>query len=113
MHSVSTGNTKEKASSFLRTMSEDDEVTWYIDIQLRQRVTTFKIDTGSEVTAISRETHQLIGNPKLSTPSKVIYGPVYQTLDIMGQFSGCLKYGKHSSQEIIYVVNGLKLTYLA
>ena len=25
-----------------------------------------------------------------------------------GQFSGCLKYGKHSSQETVYVVKGLK-----
>ena len=26
----------------------------------------------------------------------------------MSQFSGCLKYGKHSSQVTIYVVKGLK-----
>ena len=61
---VSTGNTEEKASSFLGTMTEDNKDSWYIDIQMRQRVITFKIDTGAKVTAISGKTHQLIGKPK-------------------------------------------------
>ena len=79
---------------------------------MRQRVITFKIDTGAEVTALSGKTHQLIGKPKLANPSKVLYGPVNHTLDVMGQFSGCLKYGKHSSQETVYVVKGLKTNLL-
>ena len=112
LHAVSTGNTKEKASSFLGTMTEDNKDSWYIDIQMRQRAITFKIDTGAEVTAISGKTHQLIEKPKLANPRKVLYGPINQTLDVMGQLSGCLKYGKHSSQETIYVVKGLKTNLL-
>ena len=81
---MSTGNTEEKASSFLGTMTEDNKDSWYIDIQMRQRVITFKIDTGAEVTVISGKTHQLIGKPKLANSSKVLYGPVNQTLDVMG-----------------------------
>ena len=99
LHAVSTGNTEEKDFSFLGTMIEDNKDSWYID-------------TGAEITAIYGKTHQLIGKPKLANPSKVLYGPVNQTLNVMGQFSGCLKYGKHSSQETAYVVKGLKLTYL-
>ena len=79
---------------------------------MRQRSITFKIDTGAEVTAISGKMHQLIGKPKLANPSKVLYDPANQTLDVMGQFSGCLKYGKHSSQETVHVVNGLKTNLL-
>ena len=90
---MSTGNTEEKASCFLATMTEDNKDSWYIDIQMRQRLITFKIDTGAEVTAISGKTHQLIGKPKLANPSKFFYGPVNQTLDVIGQFSRCLKYG--------------------
>ena len=86
LHAVSTGNTEEKASSFLGTMTEDDKDSWYIDIQMRQRVITFKIDTSAEVTAISGKTHQLIGKPKLANPSKVLYGPVNQTWDVMVSF---------------------------
>ena len=112
LHAVSTGNTEEKASSFLGTMTEDSKDSWYIDIQMRQRVITFKIDTSAKVTAINGKTHQLIGKLKLSNPSKVLYGPVNQTLDVMGQFSGCLKYGKHSLQETVYVVKGFKTNLL-
>ena len=65
---------------------------------MRLRIITLKINTGAEVAAINGKTHQLIGKPKLANPSKVLYGPVNQTLDVMNQFSGCLKYGKHSSQ---------------
>ena len=112
LHAVSTGNTEEKASSFLGTMTEDNKNSWYIDIQMRQMLITFKIDTGAKVTAISGKAHQLIGKPKLVNPSKVRYGPVNQTLNVMGQFSGCLKYGKHSSQETVYVEKGLKTNLL-
>ena len=112
LHAVSTDNTEEKASSFLGTITEDDKDSWYIGIQMRQRLTTFKIDTGAEVTAISGKTHQLIGKLKLANPSKVLYGPVNQALDVIGQFSGCLKYGKYSSLETVYVVKGLKTNLL-
>ena len=93
-------------------MTEDNKDSWYIDIQMRQKVITFRTDTGAEVTAISGKTHQLKGKPKLANPSKVLYGPVNQILDVMGQFSGYLKYGKHSSQETAYVVKGLKTNLL-
>ena len=79
---------------------------------MRQRLIIFKIDTSAEVTAISGKTHQLIGKPKLANPSKVLYGLVNQTLDVKGQFSGCLKYGKYFSLETVYVVKGLKTNLL-
>ena len=49
---------------------------------------TFKMDTGAEVTAINEVTHQLLGEPKLKKPTRVLWGPAHQTLDVVGQFMG-------------------------
>ena len=45
-------------------------------------------------------------------PKKVLCGPAHQTLDVLGQFSVCLKHKKHSTQEFVYVVWGLKTNLL-
>ena len=49
---------------------------------------TFKMDTGAEVTAINEGTHQLLGEPELRKPTKVLCGLAHQTLDVVGQFRG-------------------------
>ena len=69
-----------------------------------------KLGTGAEVTAISSGTHQFIGSPNLSPPSKVIYGSAHQILDVLEHFR---KHGKHIFQEMISVVNGLKINLQA
>lgn len=51
------------------------------------------MDTGAEVTAIQKATYQLLGKPELKNPSKTLYGPAHQTLNVLGQFSVWLKYG--------------------
>ena len=86
MHAVSTGNTGEKGFSPLGIMTDDDKVPWSIDIHMKQRIINFKMDTSSDVTATSGETHQLIGKPKLGSSRKFLYGPVNQILDVMGPF---------------------------
>ncbi len=70
------------------------------------------MDTRAEVTAISGETYKLLGSPLLNQPNKVLYGPVQQALNVLGQFSGWLKHGKRSAQETVYVVQGLKTNLL-
>ena len=81
-------------------------------MQLQGETVQFKLDTGAEVTAISTEVHQHIGSPTLSPPSKVLYGPARQTLNVLGQFQGTLRYGEHTFQETISVVDGLRTNLL-
>ncbi len=58
------------------------------------------MDTGAEVTAINRATYQLLGRPELKSPSKTLYGPApHQTLKVLGQFSGWLKYDQRSIRQ--------------
>ena len=48
---------------------------WIATINTNGHNTVFKLDTGAEVTAISAETFQEMGNIQLSKTSKVLYGP--------------------------------------
>ena len=43
-------------SAFLDTLSDDDKGVWNADLVMNGNKVTFKIDTGAEVTAISKET---------------------------------------------------------
>ena len=72
----------------------------------------FKLDTGADVTAISTEAHQHIGGTTLSPLSKALYGPARQALNVLGQFQGTLGFGENTSQETIFVVEGLRTNLL-
>ena len=58
-----------------------------IDIQIKQKSINFKMDMGAEVTAIQRNL-SVVGEPELRRPSKILYGPAHQALNVLGQFSG-------------------------
>lgn len=93
-------------SSFLGSMSSDGKKSWSVDIRIKQRSVSFKMDTRAEVTAISKDTYESLGEPQLGKPLKVLYGPAHQALNVLGQFSGWLKHGKRSARENVYVVKG-------
>ena len=99
-------------TAFLDVVSSQSGVPWMAEMQLQGETVQFKLDTGAEVTAISTEAHQHIGSPTLSPPSKVLYGPARQTLNVLGQFQGTLRYGEHTYQETISVVDGLRTNLL-
>ena len=55
-------------SAFLDTVSDDDKGVWNTDLFINGKTVTFKIDTGAEVTAISKETWETLGEPDLQSP---------------------------------------------
>ena len=69
---------------------------------------TFKIDTGAEVTAISKETWKTLGEPDLQSPNKLLQGPASKLLKTTGHFFYNLSYKGKESQQQIYVVDDLK-----
>ena len=93
-------------------MSSQQGTPWISSIQLEGKTVRFKLDTGADVTAISTEAHQHIGGTTLSPPSKALYGPARQTLNVLGQFQGTLRFGENTSQETIFVVEGLRTNLL-
>ena len=48
--------------------------------------TTFKLDTGEEVTDIIKKTYQTLNTSQLSTSLKILYAPSQQPLKTIGQF---------------------------
>ena len=56
---------------------------------------------------ISEEAHRTLGHPKLKEPSRVLYGPARQPLEVLGQFAGRLTHGDRVHSENIFVVRDL------
>ena len=95
-------------TAFLGTVRANSESLWMTKLLLNKMEVSFKLDTGAEVTAISEETYQRLGLPELQQPSKVLYGPARQTLNVVGQFTATLERQSHTSQQSVFVVRGLR-----
>ena len=60
---------------FLGAVTSNEEASWSVDIRLKRQIVPFKMDTGGEVTAINEGTYRSLGEPRLSEPTKVLWGP--------------------------------------
>ena len=98
--------------AFLDTISNDDKRVWNSELLVADKKVTFKIDTGAEVTAISKATWQSLGKPELQPPSKLLYGPAKKPLKNTGYFTSNLSHKTKISQQQIFVVDDLKTNLL-
>ena len=98
--------------AFLGVVTSEQEPSWTTTLLLGNRQTTFKLDTGAEVTAVSEEVYQSLGQGNLQRSSKALYGPACQTLEVLGQFTGELKHQEQVTSQTIFVVRGLKTNLL-
>ena len=67
--------------------------------------TSVKIDTGTEVTAITKETHQHLEEVPLHTPDRMLYGPSTQPLKVLGSFQGKFAHKGRMSEQTTYVID--------
>lgn len=93
--------------AFLGTVTSSKDKAWTVNIRLQGKEIVFKMDTGAEVTVISEKEYCTLERTKLEKPSRVLYGPARQPLEVLGQFSERLTYGEHSHSEDIFVVRDL------
>ena len=103
-------------TAFLDATTTSAKATaWFADILVgkqREKV-TFKLDTGAEVTAVSRETYEKLRNaPPLNTPQRILCGPSRKPLKVLGQFDIDLVHKKVLSGQQIFVVEGLRSNLL-
>ena len=64
--------------------SSSTETAWFVDIKVGKRVMSFKLDTGTEVTAMSRDAYtKLTDAPLLTAPDRILYGPSRRHLSII------------------------------
>lgn len=90
-------------------MQTSGERAWFTQVLLFNTQIKFKLDTGSEVTAISLGTYESLKPGKhgrLWQPSKALYGPGNQALNVAGQFDTTLTYKGTQSHQTIYLVKG-------
>ena len=80
---------------------------WAVTLRLNDKPMEFHIDTGAEVTVISKLTHEKIGSPPLSPSSRTLRGPSSHVLPVYGQFTGILRQGDREVEQEIYVVKQL------
>ena len=86
-----TGSSPDAA--FLDNLTpESNGTVWTAPVKLCERITTFKIDMGAEVTAVSEETYQQLRAPVLNTPDRKLFGPFAQPLKVLGSFKERLTY---------------------
>ncbi|KAL5483892.1 hypothetical protein EMCRGX_G020311 [Ephydatia muelleri] len=73
----------------------------------------FKLDTGAEITAISDQTFKRLScRATLQKSSKDLYGPGQQPLEVMGQFTSNMIYNGLQSEQVVFVMKGLKKNLL-
>ena len=110
-HSTTAQQTHSE-TAFLNTIGSDHTTSWTVKLKLFGVETLFKLDTGAEATAISENTHLALGKPNLLDPSKILYGPGEQKLNVLGHFEGSLQYKQRCCKQQSFVVRGLKINLL-
>ena len=94
-------------TGFLGAVGADTENVWFSTVQLLGRPLSFKLDTGAEVTAISKSVFRTLPQVKLRPTNRALYGPNRKPLSVLGQFEGTLSHSDQTSLQTVYVVKGL------
>ena len=93
-------------TAFLDTVSGGKTKSWTTTISLNGQKLKFKLDTGAEVTAVSKATWQVLGKPELQQPNRHLSGPAGQQLQVRDYLMGRLSHkGKHTTQQVFVVDN--------
>jgi len=96
----------EPSQNYLDAISDDSDhsvTAWYIRAMVNNHEVVFKVDTGAEVTAISKEVYDAFGQPQLNKPTKVLSGPSRQPLDVLGHITVNLRYKNKAIKYPMYV----------
>ena len=94
--------------AFLGALTGNSDMNWTSTLRIAGKRIQFKLDTGAEVTAISETTYHKLEKIPLQKASRSLQGPAGQSLTVLGQFTRRVCYAKRSSNEVVFVVRGLK-----
>ena len=83
--------------------------SWVMQVALGDKVTTFKVDTGAEVTVISEATwNSLDQSEPLQHPQVSLCGPDHSQLKVMGMLPLTIAYKEVYTTQPVYIVKNLK-----
>lgn len=96
--------------AFLGTIhtNSNKQGNWMLNLQVNGYKVTFKMDTGAEVTVISKQIYDNIpGEKSLTQPNKVLYGVGSQPLEVLGSFPCKLQHKGKTFQDEVYVIQSM------
>ena len=93
-------------------MTREKKNVWISNIMINGKQMPFKLDTGAEVTAVPKQTWQMLGKPTLQSPNKQLLGPAQQPLEVLGHFVCHLSHNGRESHQQVFVVDHLKTNLL-
>ena len=94
--------------AFLSAVVSTDETCWTASIRVNGETMKFKVDTGAEVTAVTKLALTQLGNVKLHPATKTLCGPDRKPLQVLGQTSVTLSHNGKTCIHNIFVVEKLK-----
>lgn len=97
---------------FLDTITDSEQKGWTTVLIISGKQVSFKLDTGAEVTAISKNTWKELGEPAVTLSDKHLFGPSQQQLVVKGYFTCQLSHNDRETQQQIFVVDNLKTNLL-
>ena len=71
--------------AYLSTRSTQDANVWTRTIRVNNQDVSFKVDTGAEMTVISKYVSKALGMDALQPPTKKLYGPDQSLLEVVGE----------------------------
>ena len=94
---------------FLGVVSSNTDLAWLVTVHLEDKEVTFKLDTRAKVAAISEKSYNTLKRVTLQLPSKSLFGPIHNSIQVLGQFQGKLRVGDKTSTETVFVICGLRI----
>jgi len=101
-------NEEDLDLAFLNAVVSADEPSWTANIRVNGETMKFKVDTGAEVTAVTKLALTQLGNVQLHPAAKTLCGPDRKPLKVLGQTSATLSYSGKTCIHDIFVVDKLK-----
>ena len=101
-------NEEDLDLAFLNAVVSADEPSWTANIRVNGETMKFKVDTGAEVTAVTKLALTQLGNVQLHPAAKTPCGPDRKPLKVLGQTSATLSYSGKTCIHDIFVVDKLK-----
>ena len=77
-------------------------------IQVNNQDVSFKVNTGAEVTVISKDASKALGLDALQPPTKKLYGPDQSPLEVVGETTVRLAYREKQCTQAILVLQKVK-----
>ena len=72
-------------AAYLSTLGTRDVSVWTCTIQVNDQDVSFKVNTGAEVTVISKDASKALELDALQPPTKKLYGPDQSPFEVVGE----------------------------